>query len=108
MDFTSKKFEGILEGYFEQYLEEHPQMANVAGLRWGEGKLGRNNSRFEKKWYGKKKQTLRKLEEISPRELSREQHLDRLALRSQLRREVEDYELGRHAMDPGATDAVLH
>ena len=33
---TQKKFEGILDGYFEGVLADHPMMANELGLRAGE------------------------------------------------------------------------
>lgn len=52
--------------------------------------------------------TLANLDSLSPRELSNEQHLDRLAFRSQLLRECEDFEHGRQALDPNALDHVLN
>src|SRR5205085_6836873 len=51
---------------------------------------------------------LRAMETISPRELSNEQQLDRLALRSQLLKECEDYARGRHTFEPNAPDHLLN
>ena len=42
-----------------------------------------------------RKEALAELESLSPRELTNEQHLDRLAFRGQLLRECEDFENGR-------------
>src|SRR6185503_11701963 len=52
--------------------------------------------------------TLAQLETLSPRELSNEQQLDRLALRSMLLRECEDHERGRTALEPDAPERVLN
>jgi len=51
---------------------------------------------------------LRALEGISPRELLAEQQLDRLALRSLLLKECEDYARGRYALEPNASDQFLN
>ena len=48
------------------------------------------------------------LESLSPSELSNDQQLDRLAFRSQLLRECEDFGRRRHTLDPGALDHVLN
>jgi uncharacterized protein (DUF885 family) len=103
----SKKFEGLLDGYFERMLAEHPVAAAVAGLKEGEGKLGKATLPFEEKQEKRRQSVLRELERISPRELSNEQHLDRLALRSSLLHEVEDFARGRHRTDPHALDQVF-
>jgi uncharacterized protein (DUF885 family) len=63
--------------------------------------------RHEQRWQRRREQALAALDSISPRLLSNEQHMDRLALRSQLLRECEDFARGRHTLDPGALDALL-
>jgi uncharacterized protein (DUF885 family) len=108
MNRASSEFEGLLDGYFTRVLAEHPVFANFTGLREGEGKLGRATLEFEQKQERHRQKTLRALDAISPGTLSAEQHLDRLALRSQLNRESEDYQRGRHRMDPSALDQVLN
>ena len=50
---------------------------------------------------------MRALDKVSPRESTNEQQLDRLALRSQLLKESEDYARGRHALEPNAPDHLL-
>jgi uncharacterized protein (DUF885 family) len=109
MEKTAKQFEGLLSGYFERLLEDLPTFATTAaGLRSGEGKLGRLTLDFLKKRERARQSTLRELELISPRELSSEQQLDRLGLRSQLLKECEDHARGRHTLEPNAPDQVLH
>lgn len=107
MNRESTKFEGLLDEYFELMLAEHPIAATYAGLRDGEGKLERANLRHEQRWERQRQQTLATLDSISPRLLSNEQQLDRLAFRSQLLRECEDFARKRHSLDPGALDALL-
>ena len=108
MNKGSAQFEGLLDEYFENSLEENHLQATYAGLKSGEGKFGRNDLATELRREKRRQNTLRKLEGLSPRELSNEQHLDRLALRSQLLRECEDFARGRHTMDPGAPETVLN
>lgn len=108
MTKTSSQFEGLLDGYFEALLAEHPTYAAYAGIEIGRGRLGRTTLAFEKRWQGKRKRALARLDLISPQELTNEQQLDRLAFRSTLLRECEDFERGRHALDPGALDQVLN
>jgi uncharacterized protein (DUF885 family) len=106
---TGKQFEGLLSRYFERLLEEHPTFATIgAGLRSGEGKLGRLTLEFQAKREKQRQSTLCGLETVSPRELSAEQQLDRLALRSQLLKECEDYARGRHQLEPNAPEHVLN
>lgn len=105
---TSFKFEGLLDRYFETMLAEHPVAAAYAGLPEGRGHLGRATHAFEKRWQSLRVRALADLDTISPRELNGEQNLDRLAFRSQLLRESEDFERGRHTLDPGALDHVLN
>ncbi|MDB6022291.1 MAG: hypothetical protein JWQ04_2148, partial [Pedosphaera sp.] len=100
MTKSSAAFEGLLDGYFTTMLAEHPVSAAYAGLKEGRGKLGRATLIFEKRWHTLRQRALAALNSISPRELTNEQHLDRLAFRSQLLRESEDFERGRHTLDP--------
>lgn len=109
MNKTSSQFEGLLTRYFESLLKDVPTFATAyAGLSFGEGKLGRLTPDFHKKREKQRRSALRALEDISPRELSNEQQLDRLALRSQLLRECEDHARGRHALEPNAPDHLLN
>lgn len=107
MNTQSKTFEGLLDRYFEEVLADQPMFATYAGLREGEGKLGRSGKEFEKRQHQRRLRSLQQLDTLNPRDLSREQHLDRLALRSLLTRECEDYDRGRSMMDPCAVDSVL-
>src|SRR5439155_13147018 len=50
----------------------------------------------------------RRLEQISPRDLSNDQQIDRLALRSQLLKESEDHDRGRHTLEPNAPEQLFH
>jgi uncharacterized protein (DUF885 family) len=104
----NKQFEGILDRYFEATLEDHPVLANFTGLREGEGKLDKATPDFESKQHKRRLATLAQLESVSPRELSNDQHLDRLALRSMLLRECEDYDRGRAALEPDAPERVMN
>src|SRR5687768_10788777 len=104
----NKQFEGILDRYFEATLEDHPVLANFTGLREGEGKLDKATPDFERKQHKRRRATLAQLESVSPRELSNDQHLDRLALRSMLLRECEDYDRGRAALEPDAPERVMN
>src|ERR1043165_4897899 len=104
MRHGSAEFEGLLDDFFERVLEENHLQATYAGLKSGEGKFGRNALEAETKREKRRQATLRRLEGISPRELNNEQHLDRLALRSQLLRESEDFARARHRMDPSAPE----
>jgi len=104
---TSSQFEGLLDGYFESLLGEYPMQAAVAGLAEGRGQLGRATLEFETRWHKRRLKALAALDAVSPAELSREQHLDRLAFRSQLRRETEEFDQRRHALEPRALDQVL-
>ena len=113
MNMTSRQFEGLLSRYFERLLEDEPRFAVVsAGLSSGEGKLGRMTLEHQGRRERERQAALRALEGVSPRELSSEQQLDRLALRSLLLKECEDYARGRHALEPNAPaqllDILLH
>src|ERR1017187_8241385 len=109
MNRTAKQFEGLLARYFETLLEDNPTFSTIAtGLRDGEGKLGRLTLDYQKKRERERQFALHALEGLSPRELSNEQQLDRLALRSLLLKESEDYARARHALEPIAPDQLLN
>src|SRR5438270_784867 len=108
MPTGSSQFEGLLDRFFNGVLEDNPVYANVAGLKSGEGKLGHSTLEFELKQEQRRRETLNALDQISPRELSNEQHLDRLALRSLLLREMEDHARGEYRMDPSGPEEVLN
>jgi uncharacterized protein (DUF885 family) len=108
MEKNRSGFEGILSSYFERLFEDDPAFATItAGLRSGEGKLGSFGGRFHAERQRQRQLTLTKLEEQSPRELSNEQQIDRLALRSRLLRECEDYVRVRHQSEPNAPEHLL-
>ena len=109
MNRTAKQFEGLLAHYFETLLHDNPTFSTIcAGLREGEGELGRLTLDFHQKRERERQSALGTLEGISPRELAGEQQLDRLALRSLLLKECEDYARGRHALEPNAPDQLLN
>ena len=109
MNKTSSQFEGLLSRYYETLLQDVPTFAAAyAGLPSGEGKLGRLTPDFHQKREKERLSALRRLENISPRDLSNEQQLDRLALRSQLLKECEDYTRGRQTLEPNAPDHLLN
>jgi len=109
MNKTASRFEGLLSRYFETLLQDNPTFSTMwAGLRDGEGKLGRLSLEFHRKRERERQSALRALEGVSPRELTNEQQLDRLALRSLLLKECEDYARSRHALEPNAPDQVLN
>jgi len=109
MGNTSQQFEGLLARYFERLLEDAPAWATIAtGLPDGEGKLGRLTPEFQQHRQRERQKALRALETVSPRELEAEQQLDRLALRSLLLKECDDYARGRHGLEPNAPEQLLN
>ncbi len=109
MTSTARQFEGLLSRYFETLLQDNPTFCTIcAGLRDGEGKLGRLTVEFHRQRERERQSTLRALEGLSPRELTGAQQLDRLALRSLLLKECEDYARGRHLLEPAAPDQLLN
>jgi uncharacterized protein (DUF885 family) len=108
MKKTSAQFEGLLDRYFESLLEDDPAYATYTGLKTGEGRLGRAGLPFELARAKRRQSALAALDAISPQDLSSEQHLDRLAFRSRLLRESEDFERGRHQLEPTALEQVLN
>ncbi len=108
MNATQRAFEGVLDRHFETELAGNPVWANYLGLREGEGKLGRATLTHLRQQEKQRQRTLAALDALNPRELTNEQHLDRLALRSMLDRECEEFARGRHELEPDALDAVLN
>lgn len=109
MNRTARQFEGLLSRYFETLFQDHPTYCTICvGLREGEGKLGRLTVEFQRKRERERRAALRALEGVSPQELTNEQQLDRLALRSLLLKECEDYARERHALEPNAPDHLLN
>jgi uncharacterized protein (DUF885 family) len=109
MNNTAKKFEGLLDCYFTQLLKDSPTFATLtAGLPSAEGKLGSLSLVYHQRRARSRQTALRSLESLSPRELSREQQLDRLALRNHLLKESEDYTRARYALEPSAPEHVLN
>jgi len=108
MPTGSSQFEGLLDRFFNGVLEDNPVYANVAGLKSGEGKLGHATLEFELRQEERRRETLKALDQVSPRELSNEQQLDRLALRSLLLREMEEHARGDYKMDPSGPEEVLN
>jgi uncharacterized protein (DUF885 family) len=104
-----QRFEGMMDRFFETSLHDLPIFAvTVAGLRDAEGQLGRLSPEFQQQRERKRQAALRALDQLSPRELSNEQQLDRLAWRSQLLRECEDHARGRHALEPNAPEHLFN
>src|SRR5512133_3776545 len=104
----SKSYETVISRYFERQLSDQPVFAVMAaGLPEGEGKLGSLSPDFHKHRERERRRTLREMEQISPREVSNEQHLDRLALRNLLWSECEDFARGRSELEPNAPEHVL-
>jgi uncharacterized protein (DUF885 family) len=108
MTNASRRFEGLLDRHFETLLADNPPFAAFTGIQSARGRLGRTDPAFLAREEKLRRRALAELDAIPPRELSGEQHLDRLALRSLLLRECEDFERGRHTFEPGALDSVLN
>jgi uncharacterized protein (DUF885 family) len=105
---ATSQFEGLLNRYFEALLADNPTYAAYNGIQSARGRLGRTDLPFEIKQHKRRQKALAQLDSLSPRELSGEQQLDRLAFHSLLLRECEDFERGRHTLDPNALDQVLN
>src|SRR5689334_17799987 len=108
MSKTNSAFEGLLTRYFERLLQDEPIFATTtAGVAWSEGRLGSLGPRFHARRERDRQRTLSALEGLSPRELSNEQQIDRLGLRSKLLRECEDFARKRHELEPNAPEQLL-
>ena len=109
MKKAGTKFEGLLARYFEKLLSDSPAFATLtAGLSSGEGKLGSFSLEYHRQRENARRAAIHALETISPRELSNEQQLDRLALRNHLLKESEDFARARHSLEPSAPEHVLN
>jgi len=108
MHGTQKAFEGLLTRYFERLLADVPTLAAINGIQAAEGKLGRLSLEFQRRREAQRQSALRALESVSPRDLTNEQQLDRLALRSLLLKECEDYTRDRHSLEPNAPEQLLN
>jgi len=104
---TKQKFEIILSDYFTETLSAHPLWANSLGMRQGEGKLGETGVRFVRRDEKRRQKALLELDKIAAHQLSSDQQLDRLAWRSMLLTECEDFKRGVHTMDPSAVDDLF-
>jgi uncharacterized protein (DUF885 family) len=102
------QFDALLDRYFKAALTDNPAWAASAGIQSARGRLGRAGAAFELRQQRRRQSALKQLDSLSPGALTGEQHLDRLAVRSQWLRECEDFERGRHTLDPNALDAVLN
>ena len=103
----SKDFEQLLGGYFNSFYADHPADATYVGLSSGEGRLNNVTLRALNHQHRQRQAALANLDTIAPSALSNEQNLDRLAFRARLLREHEDFERGRHTLDPSGIDAVF-
>ena len=108
MNALSTCFEGLLDRHFESLLQDSPMTATYAGLKDGEGKLDRVAIEWQLRREQRRQKTLRELDRLSPRELSNQQHLDRLALRALLLREGEDFARRRHTLEPNGPELLLN
>lgn len=107
MRSDSRTFEQLLDGYFNTFYREHPADATHVGLSTGEGRLNPATLTALRKQQARRRAALAKLDTIAPSALSNEQNLDRLAFRSRLLRECEEFDRGRHELDPTGIDEVL-
>lgn len=105
---TARQFEGVLARYFERFLADVPTAAAAAGIRSAEGKLGQFGPSFHGCREKERRRALAALEAISPRELSNEQQMDRLALRALLLKESEDFARSRHTVEPSAPEMFFN
>lgn len=108
MSTFSRKFDRLINAYFKARLIDNHLEAAYAGLSSGEGRLGKATRSHAKLREQARQAALSELDSISPGDLSSEQQLDRLALRSSLLRGCEDHAWGRHQKDPDALDRVLN
>ena len=107
MTSTSKTFEALLDDYFNTFYREHPADATHVGLSSGEGRFNPATLKALRSQHSRRRAALAKLDTVAPSALSNEQNLDRLAFRTRLLRECEEFDRGRHEMDPAGIDVVL-
>ena len=107
MSSVPKAFEKLLNDYFNQFFTSHPADATYLGLTSGEGQFNRATLPALRRQHRLRQAALAKLDTIAPSALSNEQNLDRLAFRARLLRECEDFERGRHTLNPSGLDEVF-
>jgi uncharacterized protein (DUF885 family) len=107
MNSVSKAFEKLLDDYFNDFYANHPADATYVGLTSGEGQFNEATLPVLRRQHSRRQAALAKLDTIAPSALSNEQNLDRLAFRARLLRECEDFEQGRHMLDPHGLDQVF-
>jgi len=107
MKSNSRTFEQLLDGYFNSFYADHPADATYVGFSSGEGRLNNVTLPALSRQHRRRQAALANLDTIAPSALSNEQNLDRLAFRARLLREHEDFERGRHTLDPSGIDAVF-
>ena len=107
MKSISRAFEVLLDGYFNTFYREHPADATHVGLVSGEGRFNPATLSALRRQQARRRAALAKLDTVAPSALSNEQNLDRLAFRARLLREYEEFDRGRHELDPAGIDEVL-
>ncbi|MBQ95654.1 MAG: DUF885 domain-containing protein, partial [Actinobacteria bacterium] len=107
MSSVPKAFEKLLNDYFNQFFTSHPADATYVGLTSGEGQFNTATLPALRRQHRLRQAALAKLDTIAPSALSNEQNLDRLAFRARLLRECEDFERGRHTLNPSGLDEVF-
>ncbi len=107
MNSISRAFEALLDDYFNTFYLEHPADATHVGLSSGEGRFNLTTLSALRRQQARRRAALAKLDTVAPSALSNEQNLDRLAFRTRLLRECEEFDRGRHELDPGGIDVVL-
>ena len=100
-------FEELLDEYFTNYYAEHPADATYMGIESGEGRLNIATLAALRRQNKRRRTALAKIDTIAPSTLSNEQNLDRLAFRARLLRECEDFNRGRHTLDPSGLDELF-
>ena len=107
MSSVPKAFEKLLNDYFNQFFTSHPADATYVGLTSGEGQFNTATLPALRRQHRLRQAALAKLDTIAPSALSNEQNLDRLAFRARLLRECEDFERGRHTLNPHGLDEIF-
>ncbi len=107
MKSDSIAFDQLLNDYFGTFYANHPADATYVGLTSGEGRFNTATLPALRRQYRARQAALAKLDTIAPSALSNEQNLDRLAFRARLLRGCEDFERGRHTLNPHGLDEVF-
>ena len=107
MNSVTGAFDQLLNDYFNAFFDTHPADATYVGLTTGEGQFNNATLPALRRHHRARQAALAKLDTIAPSDLSNEQNLDRLAFRARLLRECEDFERGRHTLDPHGLDEVF-